>query len=215
MSKMRSIQLSMLIAVAFCALTAASASAASPEWWVEGKVISNPETIAETVAIKKAATIAISAFTGECSTIKVRKGVIEPGNSNSIAGMAFEGCDVVSQPNCEVPNFESEPLIFPLEGTTGNIRLNFRPKSGTLFSVIVIKKRSGGGTCLPAGTYDVTTGVKVGMVCTYPGVETEKVEHELVFNKETGSEVFLNGTAAVFAGEFAVKLSSAKKWSAK
>jgi hypothetical protein len=213
MSKMRSIQLSMLIAVAFCALTATSASA-SPEWWVEGKVIANPETIAETIAIKKHPTITVSAFTGECSTIKVRKGVIEPGNNNSIAGMAFEGCDVVSQPGCEVPNYESEPLLFPLEGTSGNIRLNFRPKSGTLFAVVVIKKRSG-DTCLPAGTYDVTTGVKIGMVCTYPGVETEKVEHELVFNKETGSEVFLNGTAAVFAGEFAVKLSSGKKWSAK
>lgn len=126
----------------------------------------------------------------------------------------FEGCKVVGQPNCEVPNFTSEPLVLPLEESAGGIRLNFKAKNGgRLLAVLVIKHS--GGSCAVEGTYDLTSGARIGMVCIYPTIETEKVEHELVFNKESGSEVLLNGTTATFEGAFVIKPSSGKKWSAQ
>ena len=66
-----------------------------------------------------------------------------------------------------------------------------------------------------ANTYTITSGTSKGMACNHPGVETEKTEHELVFNSETGSEAFFGSTKVLFEGDFFVKLSSGNKWSAK
>jgi hypothetical protein len=213
MSKVITVQSSLLALLILSALAPMSASASSPEWWVEGKEIAKEEAISETVGVNKDATFVVgSLFTGKCSTVKVKKGVIKPGNINSGAFL-FENCSVVGQPNCEVPNFSSEPLVFPLEGTTGKLKLNFLPASGSTLAVIVIK--SSGGTCSVANTYTLTSGPKRGMVCNYPGVETEKTEHELAFSKETGSEIFFGKTSVLFEGDFIIKLLSGNKWSAK
>jgi hypothetical protein len=209
----KTVQLSLLLLVVISAVAAAPASATSPEWWVEGSEIAKAETVAEAATVKQAPTFKVGTIaTVTCSTVKVEHGIIRPGNSNN-GTFAFESCSVVSQPHCEVPNFSSEPLVFPLEGTGAQLKLNFQPASGSTLAVVVIK--SSGGTCLAANTYTITSGTRKGMECNYPGVETEKTEHELVFNSETGSEIFVGSTHVVFEGEFFVKLSSGKKWSAK
>ncbi|HXA54951.1 MAG TPA: hypothetical protein VNV37_08775 [Solirubrobacteraceae bacterium] len=209
----KTVQWSLLLLLAISAVAAAPASAASPEWWVEGSEIAKAETIAETVAIKQAPTLTVGSIaTIVCSTIKVKNGIIRPGNSNS-GTFAFESCSVVSQPNCEVPNFSSEPLVFPLEGSGAKLKLNFQPASGRTLAVLVIN--SSGGTCAVAKTYTITDGTSKGMACNYPGVETEKTEHELVFNSETGSEAFVGSTKVLFEGDFFAKLSSGHKWSVK
>ncbi len=206
-------QLSLLLLVVISAIAAAPASAASPEWWVEGSEIAKAETVGEAVTIKQAPTFKVgSVVTVTCSTVKVKHGIIRPGNSNN-GTFVFESCSTPSLAHCEVPNFSSEPLAFPLEGTGATLKLNFQPVSGSTLAVIVVK--SSGGTCTAANTYTITDGPKKGMECNYPGVETEKTEHELVFNAETGSEMFVGSTHVVFEGEFFVKLSSGNKWSAK
>ncbi len=209
----KAVQMSLLLLFAIGAVAAAPASAASPEWWIEGSEISKAETIAEAVTIKHAPTLTVgSIVTITCSTLKVKKGIVRPGNSNS-GIFAFETCSAVGQSHCEVPNFNSEPLVFPLEGKGATLKLNFQPASGSTLAVIVIK--SSGGTCAVANTYTLTSGANRGMACNYPGVETEKTEHELVFNSETGSEVFVGSTKVLFEGDFFAKLSSGDKWSAK
>ncbi len=207
------LQSSLLLLLAISAVAAAPASATSPEWWVEGNEIARAETIAETVAVKQAPTFTVGSIaTITCSTVKVKNGIIRPGNSNS-GILAFGSCSVVSQPHCEVPNFSSEPLVFPLEGAGAKLKLNFQPASGRTLAVVVVK--SSGGTCVAANTYTITSGTSKGMACNYPGVETEKTEHELLFNSETGSEIFVGSTKVLFEGEFFVKLSSGNKWSVK
>ncbi len=207
------VQSSLLLLLAIGAVTAAPASAASPEWWVEGSEIAKAETIAEAVTIKQAPTLTVgSIVTITCSTLKVKNGIARPGNSNS-GIFAFGSCSAVGQPHCEVPNFNSEPLVFPLEGKGATLKLNFQPASGRTLAVVVIK--SSGGTCAVANTYTLTSGTSRGMACNYPGVETEKTEHELVFNSETGSEVFVGSTKVLFEGDFFAKLASGDKWSAK
>jgi hypothetical protein len=209
----RTVQLSLLLLMVIGAVAAAPASATSPEWWVEGSEIAKAETIAEAVTIKQAPTFKVGTIaTVTCSTIKVEHGIIRPGNSNN-GTFAFETCSVVGATHCEVPNFNSEPLKFPLEGTGAKLKLNFQPVSGNTLAVVVIK--SVGGTCSVANTYTITSGTSKGMACNYPGVEMEKTEHELVFNSETGSEIFVGSIHVVFEGEFFIKLSLGKKWSAK
>jgi hypothetical protein len=209
----KTVQLSLLLLVVVGAVGAAPASAASPEWWVEGSEIAKAETVAEAVMIKQAPTFKVGNITTvTCSTVKVKHGIIRPGNSNN-GTFAFENCSAVSQPHCEVPNFSSEPLVFPLEGTGAKLKLNFQPASGSTLAVVVVK--SSGGTCAVANTYTITSGTSKGMACNYPGVETEKTEHELLFNSETGSEAFFGSTKVLFEGDFFVKLSSGNKWSAK
>ncbi|HEV3322604.1 MAG TPA: hypothetical protein VG147_10525 [Solirubrobacteraceae bacterium] len=206
-------QLSLLLLVAIGAVAAAPASATSPEWWVEGSEIAKAETVAETVAIKQAPTFKVgTTVTFTCSTVKVKHGIVRPGNSNN-GTFAFESCSVVGASHCEVPNFSSEPLAFPLEGAGAKLKLNFKPVSGNTLAVVVIN--NSGGTCVAANTYTITSGMSKGMECNYPGVETEKTEHELVFNAETGSEAFVGSLHVIFEGEFFVKLSSGNKWSAK
>jgi hypothetical protein len=209
----KSVQLSLLLLVVISAVAAAPASATSPEWWVEGSEIAKAETVAEAVTIKQAPTFKVgSIVTVTCSTVKVKHGIIRPGNSNN-GTFAFESCSVASQSHCEVPNFSSEPLVFPLEGTGAKLKLNFQPASGRTLAVVVVK--NSGGTCAVANTYPITSGTSKGMACNYPGVETEKTEHELVFNSETGSEAFFGSTKVLFEGDFFVKLSLGNKWSAK
>ncbi len=209
----KTVQLSLLLLVVIGAVAAVPASAASPEWWVEGSEIAKAETVAEAVTVKQAPTFKVGGIvTVTCSAVKVERGIIRPGNSNN-GTFAFENCSVVSQSHCEVPNFSSEPLVFPLEGTGAKLKLNFQPVSGRTLAVVVIK--SSGGTCAVASTYTITSGTSKGMACNYPGVETEKTEHELLFNSETGSEAFFGSTKVLFEGDFFVKLSSGDKWSAK
>lgn len=208
----KAIQLSLLLLLAIGAVAASPASAASPEWWVEGGEIAKAETVAEAVVVKKAATLKIGLTTVTCSAVKIKNGVIAPKNTNS-GTFVFENCSIVGQPNCEVPSFNSEPLVFPLERVGGTLKLNFQPASGKVLAVVVVKNK--GGTCAAAGTYTVTSGTKAGMECNYPDVETEKKEHKLVFGPETGSEVFVGSIKAVFEGEFIVELLLGDKWSAK
>ncbi len=209
----KTVQLSLLLLVVISAVAAAPASATSPEWWMEGSEIAKAETVAEAVTVKQAPTFKVgNIVTVTCSTVKVEHGIIRPGNANN-GTFAFEGRSVVSQPHCEVPNFSSEPLVFPLEGTGAKLKLNFQPVNGRTLAVMVVK--SSGGTCAVANTYTITSGTSKGMACNYPGVETEKTEHELVFNSEAGSEVFVGSTKVLFEGDFFVKLSSGDKWSAK
>jgi hypothetical protein len=209
----KAVQLSLLLLVAIGAVAAAPAAAASPEWWVEGSEIAKAETIAETVTVKKGATFTVSGTTISCSTVKMKSGVIEPGNKNS-GTLAFGNCSIVGEPKCEVVNFNSEPLVFPLERTSGALKLNFLPANGSTLAMVKVNT-IGAGPCAAAGTYTVTSGAKAGMECSYPDVETEKKEHRLVFNSETGSVVSINGVKATFEGEFIVTLASGNKWSAK
>ena len=99
-------QLSLLLLVVIGAVAAAPASAASPEWWVEGSEIAKAETVAEAVTIKQAPTFKVgSVVTVTCSTVKVKHGIIRPGNSNN-GTFVFESCSTVKSGTLRSPQFQ-------------------------------------------------------------------------------------------------------------
>jgi hypothetical protein len=210
MSKVRLILLGLLVLFSFSAVGAASASAA--EWWVGGSLLTGKAELSAKTHVTKHFTIRSTKLSVECSEVKVKGGFIGQHNENSIESLIFEGCSVPGEPGCEVSPVDTEPLVFPLEGEKGSIRLNFIPTTGTKFGVVTIKTK---GTCGMTGSFKLTSGAKKGMICNYPGVETEHVEHELVFNESSGSEIEINGEKAMFNGEVFFKLASGKEWSAK
>src|SRR5580658_10477991 len=65
----KAVQLSLLFLVVISVVAVAPASAASPEWWVEGSEIAKAQTVAEAVTIKQAPTFKVgSIVTVTCST---------------------------------------------------------------------------------------------------------------------------------------------------
>jgi hypothetical protein len=202
--------LGLLVLFCFGATQAASASAA--EWWVAGAPLTGAAELATKTHVIKHFTIKSAKISVECSEVSVKKGFIENNNGNRIEALVFEGCSVPGESSCEVSPIATEPLVFPLEGEKGSIKLNFIPKTGTTFGVVTIKTK---GSCSKTGSFKLTSGAKKGMICNYPGVETEHSEHELVFNEGSGSEIEINSEKAIFSGEVFFKLASGKNWSAR
>ncbi len=215
MSKAKIILLSLLALCAFGATTATSAHATSPEWWVNGSVIEEDEKLAAKATVTTPFIISTAAFSLRCKEITVNNGFIRVGNlNNSIESLSFEACDIPAMPACTVANFKSKPLVFKLENPEkkeGKIILNFLPKSSSLLAEFPIT----GTGCSAAGNKELKSGASKGMICTYPGVETEKVEHELNFGEKSGTEITINGAPATFTGVMQYKLASGSEWSAR
>jgi len=212
MSRTRFILLGLMSAVALSAVMATSALAAAPEWWVEGSVIKVAEKIAPKGNLLTPIIIKSSKVTIECTEDTVKNGFIGPGNKNSMESLVMGGCKIPTLPSCVIPTVESNPLVFPLIRLEekGKIKLNFTPETGKLLAKITVK-----GECAAKGSYELTVGEKAGMQCEYPGVETEKKEHELNFSEGAGSELLLNGEKAILTGIVHFGLASGKLWSAK
>lgn len=206
-----------MAAAILSAVMATSALAASPEWWVEKSVIKVTEKIAPKGKIISPITIKTGKFLVKCTEDTVKNGIAGPGNKNSMESLVVQGCKVSGAAACVVPTIESVPLVFSLirveEKETKKIRLNFTPEAegSNLLAKITIT----GESCAFAGVYKLTTGEKAGMQCEYPGVETEKKEHELNFSEGSGSELEVNGEKAILSGVVDFGLVSGKEWSAK
>ncbi len=216
MSRARSLVLCLLSLFTVGAITAASASAVAPEWWVAGKVIAAEEKVAEQIKTAKATTIAGTAFTVECQSVKAAGGVIGPKNTNTLKAFVFEGCSIVGNTSCEIPTFETRPLAFPLEDLKGEkekIKLSFKPETGNTLAVITINSKKG-QTCVVAGKDELKTG-ESGMDCEYPEVEKERTEHVLQFNKGSGSKIMIGSQEVTLTTEMFARLSSGKEWSAR
>jgi hypothetical protein len=207
-----SIGTGLVVLLASFAVSAAVAQAA-PEWWVSGKVIAKKEAIAGAPVVTQTIKFSNSKLTVACTVVKVIGGAIEPGNKDNLESLAFSGCSVPSNSNCAVSAIETEPLGFPLQGEKGNIKLNFRPTTGSTIAVFTVTKV--GGTCTEAGTHKITSGPKSGMVCNYPSVETESLEHELAFGEGSGSELEMDGLKASMIGTYKFALASHSEWSAR
>jgi hypothetical protein len=213
MSATRSTLLGLLVVYALSlALAAASASAATPEWWVEGKLLTETEKLTSE-AIKAPENIIIKGPSVgiSCDVVKIEGGTItkSEGKANAIL---FEGCKVSSPSDCEVAKIKTEPLTFPLEKSGSVIKLKFKPQSGSLIAAFTLE---GASCALKGKVVEVTAGKEEGMDCNYPGVETESLEHTLEFTKSSGTSFKVNGEPAEFIGNFKWKLELGKLFSAR
>jgi hypothetical protein len=212
MSATRSTLLGLLVVYALSlALAAASASAATPEWWVEGKLLTETEKLTSE-AIKAPENIIIKGPSVgiSCDVVKVEGGTITKSEGNANA-LLFEGCKVSSPSGCEVAKIKTEPLTFPLEKSGSVIKLKFKPQTGSLIAAFVLEGKS----CTSKLAVEVTASKEEGMDCNYPGVETESLEHTLEFTKSSGTSFKVNGEPAEFIANFKWKLELGKLFSAR
>lgn len=193
--------------------TSAAVAQAAPEWWVAGKVIENKEAIAGTPTVTQTIKFSNSKLTVACGAVKVIGGAIAPGNKDNLESLIFSSCTVPTNTNCTVTAIETKALSFPLQGEKTKIKLNFRPASGSTIAVFTVSK--GAGSCAQAGTHEITSGPSSGMVCNYPAVETESLEHELAFGEGSGSELEMDKEKAMLVGTYKFALASGGLWSAR
>jgi len=210
MSRSKRIELCLLVVFALCALTAPAASAASPAWWVNGSLLGLGATdaVAEATTVKTAFTIKSTVVSGECKVIKVKEGDIEGEKKAAVQSLVFSECvDLTDPTHCFTTGFSTKPLSIALEGTKGNLKLKFKPTTGTEVFTITVT----GSSCTHAGTFHVTGT----MTCTYPNVETEAERHELLFTNTSGSKLEVSGVELELVGDDLFWLSSKLNWSAK
>jgi hypothetical protein len=213
MSSMRLFLLSLLAVSALSAVTSASALA-SPEWWVEGKVIKTAEKLGGEPKVPEVITIKTEKLGIQCSKLTIAGGFVRPGNKNSAESLTFGGCKVVGGSGCEVENIKTKPLTFPLEGSTGKISLNFRPETGTLIAIVNVKNCPAEEKSLEGTREIAASKAAKGMDCEYLDVEKEMTTHKLNFSTTSGSEIEMGGEPASFLGIVEWALATVKKWSA-
>ncbi|HSZ70602.1 MAG TPA: hypothetical protein VK756_09590 [Solirubrobacteraceae bacterium] len=205
MSRVKAIMLCLLAALAVSA-TATSLAAASPSWWVLGSLLKGTAAVAETTNVTKAFEIQTSVISFECTKARVKEGLTEAPNKVRDQSEIFEGCST-SDPECTIGTTDSTPLKATLETISEATKLKFEPQSGTTLATFKIS----GASCALEGTYAL-----IGtMICNYPGVEVESLEHPLEFTPLSGSKVKINSESAVFSGTDKVSLLSKFLWSAR
>ena len=208
--------------------TETASSRPAPQWWVEDELLVGSEPIAEETKVivpfklefKAEGTKAV---TIECTTEKIKEGLIEGPASRSEEAEIFEGCEVVGEEAaCSVASSGSpagtiatNPLKAKLEGKVGAATLKFAPASGETIATFEIKEIS-------SACAEKNFKFRVGgeMKCGYREVKPEKSKHRLEFTTTSGSKVEVEGTntllaPAGFEVTDAVSLSSGKLWSAR
>ncbi len=115
---------------------------------------------------------------------------------------------MVGQSACSIPTTESFPLKATLERVGEAIKLKFESQAAG--NELAVFKINGAG-CSVQGTYKINGT----MVCNYPGVETESLEHPLEFTATSGSKVKVSGLSATFTGTVKAWLASGQLWSAR
>jgi len=203
--------LGLLATFALSAAGAPLASAAEPKWWVEGALLTGSEAIAEATSVPTAFKLEVKSpkVTIECTKMKVKGAKITAPATRTEESEIFEGCSIVGIEGCTVANAATAPLTAKLEAAPKEgSQLNFKPqKEGGEIATWTVTGKS----CAVAGTY-TASGT---MICSYPEVSKESVEHKLEFTSGSGSKVTVSGEAAGFVGTDVVKLTSGKKWSAR
>jgi hypothetical protein len=213
MSRLKRITLCLLAILALCAIVSSTASAASPAWWVSGKLLASGSTepVAEATEVKTPFTITSVAESGECKAVKIETGDIEGEKKAAVHALVFSECVDLTEPTkCAIANFSTKPLSITLEGTKGNLKLNFKPTAGEEVMTMKVSNK-GEQTCNVAGTFHITGT----MACTYPNVETEAERHDLLFSATSGSKLKIGTIEVELAGEDLFWLASKANWSAK
>jgi hypothetical protein len=193
---------------AFSAISAGVASAEAPQWWVAEKLLTGTSAVAEATNVTAPMKIETAGLTFECKKVKVKNGFIEAPGKVLDESEVFEECSVVGQSGCSIPTTESFPLKATLERVGEAIKLKFEAQAAG--NELAVFKINGAG-CTVTGTYKIDGT----MVCDYPGVETESLEHPLEFTATSGSKVKVGTLSATFTGTVKVWLASGQKWSAR
>jgi hypothetical protein len=208
-SRIKRIALCSFTLLALAALATSSASAASPSWWVEGKLLEakTAKVLAETTEVTTPFVIKATSFDVECNSVQLPKSFIE-GEKTGQVNLTIKGCKDVTQPACTIATIKSGPLNITLGGAMGAFKLTFAPAKGELVATIEASGKGCSSTSIPL------TGT---MACNYPKVETEATRHDLEFTTGSGTKLqFLKEEVTVAGNDmFWLEGAPEPKWSVK
>ena len=118
-------------ALALCALTAASASAA--QWYVGGKAMTGSEKLAETVKVEEAIKFTFEAGeksqnpTLTCTGMTAAKSEIAASSAIKLSGAALTGC-VLHEPADKFCELQSQPERIGLEASEAKLATGKSPE---------------------------------------------------------------------------------------
>jgi hypothetical protein len=209
MSRMRVLVSSLVVVLALCAVTAATAAALS--WKVESKELASKSTEAfkELTSLAKAAKFTGDGIEVSCSKLSAKKAYIEGTTGGAAESLVFTGCTVPeASAECEVEKSEikTKELTAKLEA---GVKITFAPKSGEEITTMKLIDK-GTEVCELVGTYKVTGSVTGNAT----SAASELKEQPLAFTTTSGSAMKINSKAGTFTGEMDLALASAKTWGA-
>jgi hypothetical protein len=196
-----------VLATLICGSAFVASASAAPAFWVEGKLLAtgSTEAIAEKTEVVRPFVVSAAGGSAECRVARASSALIEGENKAAARALIFEECST-SQENCKVVSpITTKPLTILLEGTSGALKLNFKPASGNIIETVEF---SGSG-CKARRLV-----LEGSMACNYPGVETEATDHLLEFSAGSGSRLEVAGKPAELSGLDKFWLASKKLWAA-
>jgi len=215
MSKVKMIVTTLIAALAFTALAAASASATTPGWMVGGTNLASgaSEALATTAAVDQPGLLKISTVEVECTgnTLNGTAPKIEGTNKGSATSLEFTGCAAKSPCSLAGQNAGGVIGTLPitaeatLEGALAVVA-TFSPKTGTTFTTIAFT----GASCSLSGVQPVTGHAKV-LAPTGQDERTLQLINAVV--TAASDELKVGGSAAELKGSALLQLASGKTWS--
>jgi hypothetical protein len=202
-----------LATMALCALAgAASASGATPAWYVGGAQLSGSTAL---TAKSNIAGLPKFYFDGginvECGgeTAEVKGAALTSPTSGHVEAMVFNGCHLIGASECELSSttFQTKPLT--MEAALGKTS----PEDSVVFKPTAAKGPWAeftleGGSCQLLGTWKIQGQAKFLL----PKGRTEAAEQELKLHSE-GNELTSAAGDVLIGGALKLKLSSGKAWS--
>jgi hypothetical protein len=214
MSRVRLLFLSVMAVFAVAAVASSEASAAAPNWVVEGTAFTGSETVLGLLSNGNASleeNLGSNVFTDILCTAWDATGTILGGNKDAAPnGITFSGCSVSTPSGCSVTN----PIV--VKAVTSTLLSNetvgldtWAPTSGTEFTKIVIS----GTACVVEGSYNIT-----GQAQCEGTLNTEAETFPCLFNKNSGNgQLKIGKEVADFLAHFLFLLkgpNDTKKWGA-
>jgi len=193
--------------LAVCVVSSSSALAAG-QWYISALKFTGEEAVEETWGLADLESSIDGVNWILTCSVGSATGTIKESSKDTTSALKFTGCKFAEPSGC-TPGYEIQWVSTKteLEVSGGKVFDKYVPESGETFTTFVIEG------CPLEGVYKVSGSLR----CEVKSPNTEAVEKECVFNKESGSKVKFNGEAD-FLATFKIKLtgtSKGKVWSAK
>jgi hypothetical protein len=214
MSRIKLLLLSVMAVFAVAAVAVSEASAAAPNWVVNGTAFTGSESVLGLLSNGNAsvqATLGSNVFTDLLCTAADATGTILGGNKDAAPnGITFSGCSMTTPSGCTVTN----PIV--VDAVTSTLLSNetvgldtWAPTSGTEFTKLTIS----GSACSIEGAYKFT-----GQLQCEATLNTEAETFACLFNKNSGNgQLKFGPNTADFLAHFLFLLkgvNDGKNWGA-
>jgi hypothetical protein len=206
MPKVKLVMMTCIAALAFSALASASASAATPGWMVNGKLLAHGESakFSPNTTVLENFQLTAAGVTVTCETLKVKNGSITGLTLALAESLEFGQCKANN--NCAVEeNISTVPILtheVTLDGTLA-AKATFIPETKTTFATINFTNP----LCALLGVQPVTGKATV----LAPTLQDERVTQQININ--SSGELKVGSSAATLKGIADFKLENGLPWS--